>query len=75
MPNSDWTKKEREWITEAKRLFKRKPKNVLLYVVDSGVIACKRGVPSCVTTDGIGDITSAGAMLSDMHDDNDRGMP
>jgi len=41
----DLTKKEHEWLKEVDKLFKKKPKNFMLYSCDSDIVVCKKGCP------------------------------
>ncbi|MCR4330789.1 MAG: hypothetical protein NUV49_02825 [Patescibacteria group bacterium] len=67
------TNKEKEWVKDAKRLFRRKPKDLLLYAIDTNLSVSKRGVSSFEYNEPIGDITDCGAMLTDLHEDRDCG--
>lgn len=70
---SEWTKEERQWISRAKRLLRDKPQDVLLYLVDDSLVACRNGTSSEDLSDGIGYGIGGGAVLTDIHDDMERG--
>ena len=66
----DWTAQEEKWIKSLKRLMKRKPSGVKLYVIDGYALhMCKAGVPSDDVSDWVDASIGIGAMLSDLHDD------
>lgn len=73
---AEWAKAERAWISRAIRLFRDKPDAVRLYTTDGEISACKLGVGSDeinITISGGGAINS-GAVLTDMHDDEEYGV-
>lgn len=68
------TEKEQKWVDDMDRLARKKPKTLKIYTVDSDLIVCKRGIPSCEYSDSIrGLFVNAGCVLTDMHDDMDNG--
>lgn len=65
----DLTKEEKNWIRRAKRVMSDKPKDLLLYNVDSGITVCKKGIPCYEFSEDIERTLMATNMLSDLHDD------
>jgi len=69
-----FTSAEQKWIDTLDRLARKKPENIALYITDSNLIVCKKGVPSHNAQETImGLCINAGAVLTDMHDDMDNG--
>lgn len=60
-------------IERLMRALKGFPVSLRIYVVDSSVVVCKRGVPSRDLSFTVGQIRDAGASLTDMHDDHNNG--
>ena len=69
-----FTATEQKWIDDMNKLSIKRPKNLMIYTVDSDLIVCKKGCPSGDTSDSIrGLYVNAGCVLTDMHDDMDNG--
>ena len=67
-------KKEKLWISRAKRLFRDKPEKLLLYTTDGEISICKRGISSYEFSASIPDSEiNCGCVITDMHDDMGRG--
>jgi len=71
---SDFTAKEKKWIKDADRLFKRIPASLRLYVCDSNIDVCKVG-ESCddVSSSIAGSVINCCCVVYDVHDDMDFG--
>jgi hypothetical protein len=67
------TKKEKQWISRAKRLMREKPETLRIYDTDSGMCVCKAGVSSNDIQEDLGASCFFGAYLTDLHDDSDFG--
>ena len=69
-----FTEKERTWIDAMDKLSRKRPKDLMLYTMDSDLIVCKKGESSYDTQDCIRNLDiNAGCVLTDMHDDMDNG--
>jgi len=70
----DLTKEERNAIASLRRLAKRWPETLNLYVLDGDCLyACKKGVPSHDLCESISLHVNPGCVLTDLHDDHDNG--
>lgn len=68
-----FTEKEIKWIDAMDKLSRKRPKDLMLYTVDSDLIVCKKG-ESSDTQDSIRNLNiNAGCVLTDMHDNMDNG--
>jgi len=65
---------EKRWIEDFRAVATRKPKSLILYVIDGDkVYVCKKGVSSRDMTEGISLDINGCCTLTDMHDDMDNG--
>jgi len=66
----EFTDKEYKWLKEADRLFKKKPKGLMLYSCDSDIIVCKKGANCGDVSHKIfnSDINCCNVLV-DVHDD------
>ena len=62
------TKAERRWIDSVIKIMSRKPDSILLYSIDHGILACKRGVGSNDFCEAIEESLQGGAHIRDIHD-------
>lgn len=71
---AELTKEERGAISSLRRLAKRWPETLNLYVLDGDYLyVCKKGVPSDEICEEVHFGVSPGCVLTDMHDDMDNG--
>ncbi len=66
----EFTSKEIKWLEAANKLFKRMPKDLMLYTCDVDIVVCKRGADSSeenwkITNSDI----NACTVIRDVHDD------
>lgn len=68
------TTSEKRWIKDFKAIARRKPENLLLYIMDGDrVYICKRGVPSDDIMEMVSLYTMPCCVVKDMHDDMNNG--
>lgn len=67
------TKEEKNWVTQMRKAFNKRPNSMVCYVVDASLVTCKRGVPNHDISEDLGDLVYSGVMLDDLHDRMDNG--
>lgn len=67
------TDNEEKAVHALKRAWSKLPATLRVYVVDDGVMVCKKGVSSNDVCELIGSNAHPCAYLTDLHDDNDFG--
>jgi len=77
--NYEWNYEERQWLSRAKRLFNKIPKDIRLYLsnIDGAFVACKYNIKSDDLDYAINqEVIQTGDNISDMHDEvSGRGKP